>query len=125
MIKNSDGFIPVDQFLEEMKSRNLSLEDLRLLYEQYDRYNYMNQQTVKNFCNKYKEVQLKCYPVCECGHVFTDLEYIKNSESNENLNPYFISMPVFNPKYCPNCHKKINSIVMKQFDEDGNINFKY
>jgi hypothetical protein len=125
MIKNSDGFIPVDQFLEEMKSRNLSLEDLKLLYEQYDRYNYMNQQTVKDSCGENKEVELKCYPVCECGHVFTDLEFIKNPESNSYLNPYSIPMPTFNPKNCPKCNKRIVSIAMKQIDKDGNINFKY
>lgn len=48
MIENNDGYIEINQFIDEMKKRNLSLQDLILLYEQYKRYNYSARRTVED-----------------------------------------------------------------------------
>jgi hypothetical protein len=56
MIKNKYGYIPVEQFIKEMEKRNLSIEDLILLYEIYENYNYMAKQTVSCHCSENKNI---------------------------------------------------------------------
>lgn len=46
MIKNNDGHLSPEDFIRKMKNRDLSVDDLILLYEQYKRYNYMSKREV-------------------------------------------------------------------------------
>lgn len=62
-------------------------------------------------------VQLKCYPVCECGYVFTNFEIIRNQ--NQEIGEKYssesklIPIPVFNPQYCPKCTRLISGVEIK------------
>lgn len=53
MIDNVDGYIGTSQFIDEMQKRNLSLEELVFLYEQYNRYNFIAKQEVRYFCSEF------------------------------------------------------------------------
>ena len=47
MIDNKDGHIDPDSFIFEMKKRGITIEDLILLYEQYERFNSMAKREVE------------------------------------------------------------------------------
>jgi len=77
-------------------------------------------------------VELKCYPVCECGYVFTNFEVIRDKGPGEEVKekafpplPNLVSTPNFNPEYCPKCNRSIMGIQMKNFGGNGNVNFEY
>ena len=46
MIDNKDGHIDPDSFIFEMKKRGITIDDLILLYEQYERFNSMSRREV-------------------------------------------------------------------------------
>ena len=56
MIANKGGYIETDQFINEMKKRNLSLEDLILLNEQYERYNSLAKLVIKEVCSEKQRI---------------------------------------------------------------------
>jgi hypothetical protein len=58
-------------------------------------------------------VELKCYPVCECGHVIKDFSVINGKDG----------IPTFSHLFCPGCHKPITSISEALPDIDGNFNW--
>lgn len=64
--------------------------------------------------NDNNKVTLRLYPVCECGYVFRNLICGKDILIGENGFKY--SVPYFNPSRCPVCHKKIDSLLYKDFD---------
>lgn len=47
MIKSNNGHLEPEDFITEMKNRNMSIDDLILLYEQYKRYNAMSRREVE------------------------------------------------------------------------------
>lgn len=47
MIKSNNGHLEPEDFITEMKNRNMSIDDLILLYEQYKRYNSMSRREVE------------------------------------------------------------------------------
>lgn len=65
-------------------------------------------------CNDTDYTTLRLYPVCECGYVFYDLRCGKDILTAKNRRGF--SSPYFNPPRCPICHKKIGSIMYKDFN---------
>ena len=72
--------------------------------------------TVESEINRLTEIQetectVTMRPVCDCGHVFTDLQInaIIMSEHDSRSTPD-INIPRFDPVCCPNCKKRIMSI---------------
>lgn len=59
-------------------------------------------------------MDLKCYPICECGHIFKDLvsdtHYVEIDENHSKWERRY------NPSECPNCGEENKNIVenMKQ-----------
>lgn len=65
-------------------------------------------------CDDTDYTTLRLYPVCECGYVFYDLRCRKDILTAKGRCRF--SSPCFNPPRCPVCHKKIGSIMYKDFD---------
>ena len=47
MIESNNGHLEPEDFITEMKNRNMSIDDLILLYKQYERYNSMSRREVE------------------------------------------------------------------------------
>ena len=67
-------------------------------------------------------VMLNCYPICECGYLFKELTISREIDIDTEMP---ICDIIIKPKYCPNCHKKIEGIAMKKADENGYLDFEY
>ena len=64
--------------------------------------------------NNIDDTTLRLYPVCECGYVFYDLKCGRNTLKDRNGLGF--SSPYFDPPRCPVCHKKMGSIMYKDYD---------
>lgn len=81
--------------------------------------------TVESEINRLNEIQetecnVTMKPVCDCGHVFTDLAIDTNMiEDNHRSTTPDINIPRFNPVTCPNCHKRIMGIKNPAYRNSG------
>ncbi|NFD28809.1 hypothetical protein EXN57_02080 [Clostridium botulinum] len=67
-------------------------------------------------------MELKCYPVCECGYVFKEFSsYTELVEVSENFSR---EVRYFRPSICPKCKKAITSIIVPEVGYSGRIIFK-
>ena len=81
--------------------------------------------TVEAEINRLTEIQetecnVTMRPVCDCGHVFTELSIDVNmiDENHRSTTPD-INIPRFNPVTCPNCHKRIMGIKNPAYRNSG------
>ena len=81
--------------------------------------------TVEAEINRLNEIQetecnVTMKPVCDCGHVFTDLAIDTNMiEDNHRSTTPDINIPRFSPVTCPNCHKRIMGIKNPAYRNSG------
>ena len=73
-------------------------------------------------CEVNKDAYIRMLPVCGCGYVFTNLAYSRQASTCKcGKKVYSLPSEGFNINFCPQCGKRITSVLCPGLKEDGGI----